>query len=187
MQEICPLKSQGPLLTCCCCWVAKLCLTLCDPINWSTPGFPVLHHLPEFAQTHVHWVGDAIQSSHPSVTPSHPSVARFFSCPPPFPASEYFPMSRLFVSGGQSIGASALASVFLMNIQGWFPVGLTGSISLWFKGLSRIFSSTTVQKHQFLGTQPSLYGPTHTSAHDYWKNHTFDYMHLCRQSDVSAF
>ena len=96
-------------------------------------------------------------------------------------------MSRLFVSGGQSIGASALALVFLMNIQGWFPLGLTGSISLWFKGLSRIFSSTTVQKHQFLGTQPSLYGPTYTSAHDYWKNHTFDYMDLCRQSDVSAF
>ena len=81
----------------------------------STPGFPVLHHLPEFAQTHVHWVGDAIQPSHP-VAP--------FSCPQSFPAWGSFPMSQLlFASGGQSIGASA--SVFPMKIQGWFALGLT--------------------------------------------------------------
>ena len=73
-----------------------------------------------------------------------------------FPALRSFPVSRLFTSGGQSFGASALASVLLMNIRGWFPLGLTGLISLQFKGLSRVFSSTPVQKHQF-GTQPSLW------------------------------
>ena len=80
-----------------------------------------------------------------------------FSCLQSFPASKSFPVSWLFVSAGQSIGASALASVLSMNIQDWFPLGLTGLISLQSKGLSRVFSNTTVQKHQFFGTQPSLW------------------------------
>ena len=101
-------------------------------------------------------------------------VSPFSSCPQFFPASESFPMGQLFASGGQS-GISTLASVLPMNIQGWLPLGLTGLISLLSKGLSRIFSSTTFQKHQFLSAQPSL-GPTLTSIHDYWKNHSFDYM-----------
>ena len=113
----------------------------CNPMDCSTPGFPVLYHLPELAQTHVHWVGDAIWSS---VTP-------FSSCLQSFPASGSFPMSLLFASGGQSIGASA--SVLPMNTQGWFPLGWTGLISLQSKRLSRVFSNTTVQKHQFFGTQ----------------------------------
>ena len=79
-----------------------------------------------------------------------------FSCLQSFPASGSFPMSLLFASDGQSIGASALATVLPMNIQGWFPLGLNGLISLLSKGNSRIFSSTTVRKHQFFGTQPSL-------------------------------
>ena len=87
----------------------------------STPGFPVLHHLPELAQTQVHWVSDALQ-------PSHPLSLSFL-------ASRCFPMSQLFTSGGQSTGASASASVLPMNIQGWFPFGLTGLISLQSKGL----------------------------------------------------
>ena len=95
-----------------------------------------------------------------------------------------FPMSLLFTSGGQSIGASA--SVLPMNIQGWLSLGLIGLISLQPKGLSRVFSSTTVQKHQFFRDQ-LLYVPTLTSIHDYWKNHSFDYTDLCGQSDVSAF
>ena len=78
-----------------------------------------------------------------------------------FPASGSFPMSQLFTSGGQSIGASASASVPLMNIQDGFPLGLTGWISLQSKGLSRVFCNTTVQKHQFLGTQPSLWSNSH--------------------------
>ena len=74
-----------------------------------------------------------------------------------FPSIRVFSISQFFASGGQSIGASASASVLPMNIQDWFPLGLTGLISLLFKGLSRVFSSTTVQKHQFLGTQLSLW------------------------------
>ena len=84
------------------------------------------------------------------------SAAPFSSCPQSFSALGSFLMSQLFASGGQSIGASASASVLPMNIQDWFPLGLTGLISLQSKGLSRIFSNTTVQKHQFFGSQPSL-------------------------------
>ena len=84
-----------------------------------------------------------------------------FSCFQPFPASGSFPVSQFFSSGGQSIGASVSASVFLMNIQDWFPLGLTGLISLQSKELSRAFSSTTVQKHQFFGFQLSLWSNSH--------------------------
>ena len=95
-------------------------------MDCSMPGFSVLHCLPEFAQTHVHWVGDAIQ---------HLILARFYSCPQFFPASRSFPVSQFFTSSGQSIGASASVSVLLMNSQGWLPLGLTGLI-LRSKGLS---------------------------------------------------
>ena len=91
-----------------------------------------------------------------SVIPSSSSVTLFSLCLQSFPASGSFSVNQLFSLGGQSIGASALASVLLMSIQGWFPLGLTGLISLQFKGLSGVFS-TTVQKHQFFGTQPSLW------------------------------
>ena len=91
------------------------------------PGFSVLHYLQEFAQIHVHWVNDAVQPSHPVVP---------FSCPESFPASRSFPMSQLFPSGGQSIGAPA--SILPMNIQDWFPLGLTGLIPLQSKGLSSL-------------------------------------------------
>ena len=102
-----------------------------------------------------------------------------------FPAPGSFKMSQFFTSGGQSIGVSASTSVLPMNIQDWFPLGWTGWISLLSKGLSRVFSNTTVQKHHFFGTQPSC--PTLTSIHDSWKHRSFDYMDLCRQSDVSVF
>ena len=85
-----------------CCSVAKSCLTLCDPMDCSKPGFPILHHLPELAQTHVHWVDDAVQISH--------TLSPFSSCPQSFPASGSFPTSQLFASGGPTIGVSA--SVF---------------------------------------------------------------------------
>ena len=121
-------------------------------MDCSMSSFPVLHYLPEFAQTHVHWVNDAIQPSHP-VTP-------FSSCPQSFPASGPFPMSWLFTSGGQSIRASA--SVLPMNIQCWFPLGFTSLIFLLSKGLSRDLSSTTVQKYyQFFRTEISLWSNSH--------------------------
>ena len=88
---------------------------------------------------------------HPTISSS---VAPFSSCPQSFPVSRSLSMSRLFISDGQSIGASALTSVLPMNIQGWFPLGLTDLISLLSKGLSRVFFNTTVQKHQFFGAQP---------------------------------
>ena len=128
--------------------VAQSCPTLCDPMNRSTAGLPVHHQLPEFSQTHVHWVRDAIQPSHP--------VVPFSSCPQSFPASGSFQMSQLFIWGGQSIGVSASTSVLPLNTQDWSPLGWTGWISLQSKGLSRVFSNTTVQKHQFFGAQLSL-------------------------------
>ena len=122
------------------------------PRGLQHTSFPIHHQLPEPAQIHVHWVGDAIQPS-PSVIP--------FSCLQSCPASGSFPVSQFFESGGQSIGASASASVLPMNIQDWFPLGLTGWISLQSNGLSRIFFHITVQKHQFFGAQPSLWSNTH--------------------------
>ena len=153
-----------------CSSVAQSCLTLHIPKNCSTPGFPVYHQLQEFAQTHVHWVSDAIQPSHPLLFPSPPAFnlsqdqGLFYQC---------------FASGGQSIRASA--SVLPTNIQEWFPLGLTGLISLQSKGLSRVFSNTTVQKHEFFWSPSSLLtfkGNTfssvqfsHSVVSDSWRPH----------------
>ena len=104
-------------------------------------------------------------NSHPSSWWCHPvissSVIPFSSCPQSLPASEFFPMSQLFTWGGQSIGVSAVASFFPKNTQGWSPLGWTGWISLQSKGLSRVFSNTTVPKHQFFGTQFSSQSNSH--------------------------
>ena len=120
-----------------------------------------------------------------SVMPSNHLIlcCPLFSCPQSFPESGSFPVSGLFASGGKSIEASASASVLPVNIQDWFPLELTGLISLQSKGLW-VFSNITVQKHQFFG---ALYGSTLTSIFDYWKNHSFDYTDFCWQSDVFAF
>ena len=130
--------------------VAQSCPTLCDPMNCSTPGLPVHHQLPEFTQTYVHRVSDAIQPSHPRSPPS-----------PPLPASESFPMSQLFTWGGQSTGVSALVSFLPKKSQGWSPSEWTGWIFLQSKGLSRVFSNTTVQKHQFFSTHLSSQSNSH--------------------------
>ena len=114
------------------------------------------------------------------------SVIPFSSCPQSFPASGSFQMSQLFASGGQSIRASASSSVLPVNIQGWYPLGLIALIPLLSKGLSRVFSSTTVWKHRFFGTQPSLWSSSHI-IHDYWISHCFDYTGLCQKCDVSTF
>ena len=117
-------------------------------MNRSTPGLPVHHQLPEFTQTRIHRVTDTIQPSHPLSSHS----------PPAHDPSQYqslFPMSQLFTWGGQSTGVSASASFFPKKSQSWSPSEWTGWISLQSKGLSRVFSNTTVQKHQFsqLGTK----------------------------------
>ena len=113
-------------------------------MDCNMPGLPAHHQLPEFTQTHAQWQGDAIQ-------PSHHSVIPLSSCPPSFPMSGSFKRRQLLC-----IGVSASASVLPVNIQDWFPLGWTGWISLLPKGFSRVFSNTTVQKHQFFCAQLSL-------------------------------
>ena len=153
-------------------------MSLCDPINCSLLGFPVLHYLPEFAQTHVRWISDAIQPSHLLLPP----------CPFAFNLSHHqdFSVSQLFASGSQSIGASVSASVLPMNIQDCFPLGLT----VWSPCSSRD-SQESSPAPQFKSINclalGLLYGPTLTSMHDYWKDHSFDNADLCWQSNVSAF
>ena len=119
---------------------------------------------------------------HPAISSS---VIPFSSCTQYLPASESFPISQLFTWGGQSTGVSALASVLPMNTQHWSPLEWTGWISLQSKGLSRVFSNTTVKSinssaHSF------LHSPTLTSIHDHWKNHSLDETDLCWQSNVFA-
>ena len=130
--------------------VAKLCLTLWDPMDHSTAGFPVFHHLLELAQTHVRWLG-AIRPPYPFSSPS----------PPAFNLSQCPGIFQGVGSSHQVVKLLELQFQLLLNIQGWFPLGLTGFISLLFKGLSRVFFSTTVWKHQFYGAQPSLWSTSH--------------------------
>ena len=119
---------------------------------------------------------------HPTIT----SSVVPFSCLQSFPASGSFPMSQFFASGSQSIGVSASASVFPMNIQDWFPLRWTGWISLQFKGLSRVFSNTTVQKHQFFSAQ--LSSQSNSLIHTWPQEKPYlDYMGLCWQSNICAF
>ena len=121
---------------------------------------------------------------HPAISSS---VTPFHSCPQSLAASGSFPMSQLFTRGGQSSGVSASASVLPMNTQDWSPLRWTGWISLQSKGLSRVFSNTIVQKHQFFLALSFLHSPTLTSIHDHWKNCSLDQTDLCWQSNVSAF
>ena len=123
------------------------------------------------------------QWCHPTI--SFPIIP-FSSCLLSFSASRSFPVNQLFTSGDQSIVASASASVFPMNIQGWFPLGLTCLNSLLSKGLSRVFFSTTIWKHQFFGAQPSLWSSSHIHTY-HLKKYSFDYMHFCWQRIISAF
>ena len=147
--------------------------------KWRHPKRPLEQHSVQFSRSLTLWPHESqhIRPTYPSPTPGvhpnpcplswwcHPaissSVVIFSSCPQSFPASKSFPMSQLFSWDGQSIGVSTLASVLSMNTQGWSPLEWTGWISLQSKGLSRVFSNTTVQKHQFFGTQLSSQSNTH--------------------------
>ena len=131
--------------------VAQSCLTLCNPMDCSTPPFPAHHQLPELVQTQVHRVGDAIQPSHRLSSPSPPAIN--------LPSIRVFFNESVLHIRWQSIGLSA--SVLPMNIQDGFPLGWSGWISLQSKGLSRVFSNTTVQKHQFFSDQLSLWSNFH--------------------------
>ena len=158
--------------------VAQLCPTLGTP--WTAA------HQASLSTTNSQSLLKlmAIESVMPS---SHLILCRPLLIPPSiFPASGSFLISRFFSSGSQSIGVSTSASVLPMNIQDWFPLGLTGLFSLQSRGLSRVFSNNTVQKHHFFDAQPSLWSISHIH-NEYWKNDSFDCMDLCWQSDVSAF
>ena len=133
---------------CACSSVAKSCWTLCNPrlpCPSLSPG--VYSDSCPLSQ----WC-------HPTISSS---VSPFSSCPQSFPASGSFPVSQFFASTGQNTGASASASVSPVNIQGWFPLGLMGLVSLQSKGLSSVFSNITIQKRQFFSTQPSLWSNSH--------------------------
>ena len=134
------------------CSVTQSCTTLCEPMDCSMTGFPILCYHLEFAQTHVYWVGDDIQPSHP-LSPSSP---------PALNLSQHQGLFQWVGSShhiGKIIGASA--SALPMNIQCWFPLRLTALIASLSKGLSRVFSSTTVWKHQFFSTEPSFWSNSH--------------------------
>ena len=143
--------------------VTELCTTRCDHMDRSTPGLPVhqQHARPPCPSPAPGDCSDSCRWSlwcHPTISSS---VVPFSSCLQPFPASGSFLKSQFFAPGGQSFGASASASVLPMNIQDWFPLGWTGWISLQSKGLSRIFSTTAVQKHEFFSTQLCLWSNSH--------------------------
>ena len=145
---------------CCCCSVAQSCPTLCDPIHFSIPGFPVLHHLLEIAQTHVHWVSDATQPSHPLLPSSPPASVfnniRVFSNESALHIRwpKYWSFSFKIIPSNEYSGLISLR-------MDRFPLGWTGWVSLQSKGLSRVFSNTAVQKHQFFGTQLSSQSNSH--------------------------
>ena len=145
--------------------VAQSCLILCDP--WTEACLALLSITNSQSLLKVMCIVSVMPSNH------------LILCPPLLLLPSIFPSIRVFSNESvlcirwQSIGVSASASVLPMNIQDWFPLGLTGWISLQSKRLSRVFSNTTVQKHQFFSAQ-FFYSPTFTSIHDYWKNHSFD-------------
>ena len=160
-----------------CCLITQLCLTFWNPMGWSTPGFLVLHHLPEFAQTHVHWVHDAIQ----------PFIlwCPFLLLPQSFPASKYFPMSWLCIrwpkywSFSFSVSLSSEYSGLISFRIDWFDLlavqgTLKSSPAPQFKSINSLALKL-------------LYGPTLTSVHDHCKNHSLDYMDFGQQNNVSAF
>ena len=159
--------------------VAQLCPILCNAMDCSKPSFPVLHYLLEFVQTHVHWVDDVIEPSHPF---SHPF-------PPALNLAQRQGLFQLLTSGGQSIGVWASASVHPMNIQGSFLLDwlVWSCLIPLIRGLSKVFSSTTIQNHQFFDAQTSLWSNFYICTWLLGKNHSFDYTDLCGQNDVSAF
>ena len=145
--------------------VAQLCLTLCNPMDCSIPGLPVHHQLTEFTQTRVHWVGDAIQPNHLLLFPS----------PPTFNISQLQDLFKWISSSHQvakGLEFQLQQSVLTMNIQDWFPLGCTGSPCS--PRDSQESSPTPHFKSINSLALSFLYGPTLTSVHDYWKNHSLD-------------
>ena len=163
---------------CYCCSVAHSCPSLCDSMDYSTPGLPVPHHLLKFAQIHVHCISDVIKSSHLLMPSSsalnfsqHQGLFQWVSC--------LHQMTKILELQLQH-------SSFQSKFQGWSPIRLTGLMSLLSKGLSGVFSSATVQRYQFFGVLP-FYSPVLKIVHNHWEDHSFDYTGFFWQSNVSAF
>ena len=151
MGRICVLSKNGALfVTVQFSSVAQSCPTLCDPMDCSMPGFPVHYQVLEFTQTHVYWVIDAIQPSHPFLL--QPSI---------FPSIRVFSNESVLHIRWRKYWSFSFSISLSMNTQDWSPLGWTGWISLPSKGLSRVFSNTTVQKHQFFSAQLSLESNSH--------------------------
>ena len=157
---------------CCCCSTAKSCPNLCNPMNCSTLDFSVLHYFLEFDQTQIHWVGNALQPSHPLSSPPLLHSA--------FPSIRVFPVSWLFTLGGQSIGnfsfsiipANEYSGLILFRID-WLDLAVQGTL--------KSFPALQFESINSLALN-LLYCPILTSVHDYWKNRSFGYTDLCRQS-----
>ena len=158
--------------------VAQLCLTLCETMDCSTPGLSVHHQLPELTQTHVHWVGDAIQPSHPLSSPS----------PPAFNLSQHQGLFKWVSSLHQ------VAKVLAFQLQHQSCNEYSGLISFRMDWLDLLAVQVTLKSllHHYSSKASILWCSSFfivqlTSIHDYWKNHSLDWMDLCRQSNVSAF
>ena len=154
----------------------KIKICLCDPKDCNTPGFPVLHYLPEFAQTHVHWVDDAIQPSHPLL--------------PTSPALNFSQNQGLFQWVGSLHQVAKVLELQHQSFQWIFRIDLHYDQLVWSPCSPRDFQKSSpapqFKSIDFSGLR-LLYGPMLTSVHDYWKNHSFDYMDFCWQCDISAF
>ena len=160
-----------------CCSITQLYLTLCDPMDCSMPGFPILHYLLEFAQTHVHWTGDAIQPSHPLLSLS----------PPSFNLSQH---QDLFQRVGFWHQVARVLELQHQSFQWIFRVDFFEDWLVWFPcspGDSQEYSPAPQFESIHSSVLNLLYGPTLTSVHVYWENHSFDYTNLCWQSNISAF
>ena len=171
-------KIRGPIRSLlCCCSVAPSCPTLCDPMAWQQARPPCPSASRGVCPSSCPW--------HQWCHPISSSAALFSFCPQSFPASGTFPMSQLFTPGDQNTGASASASVLPISIQSWFPLILTGLISLLSKD-----TQESSPAPQFKGINSLafclLYSPALTTVHDHWEDNSLEYMDLCQQSNVSA-
>jgi len=170
---------------CCCSSAAQLCLTLSNPTDYSMSGFPVLHYLPQFSQTHVPWISDAIQPSHPLSSPS----------PPALNLSQHQGLFQWVSSSHQvakvlELRYQAFQWIFRVDFLYWLVWSHCSPRDAQEPSSApRIPTSLKIFRFKSINSAALsfLYGPTLTSVHDYWKNHSFDHTDLCGQSDVSAF
>ena len=167
---------------CFCSPVAQSCLTLCSPLDYSMPGFPVLHHLPEVAQTHDHWISDAIQPPHPLSSPSPPAF-NLSQCQALFQWVSSSQVAEVLELQLQHQSSQWIFRIDFLNIH-WKDWLVWSSCCP--SDSQKSFPAPQFQSINSLALS-LLFGPTLTSVHDYWENHSFDHVDFCQQSAVSAF